>query len=124
MSNNLVISQKVLTTLLAQRIVALSTTPHTVIYPAALTSPMVGITLDTVLDTTGSIPVAVTGIAKVYMNDTCAAGDLIAGNSSGQGLKHVDTTAGSHVIGQALEASAATATVIQVLIQPRFKSIP
>jgi hypothetical protein len=118
------ITLKVLTTLLAQRIVALSTAPHTAIYPAALTSPMVGITLDTVLDTTGSLPVRVSGIAKVYMNDTCAAGDLIAGDSSGFGKKHVDSTAGSYVIGQALEASAATATVIQVLIQPKFKSIP
>lgn len=124
MSNYIPLSLKVLTTLLAQRIVALSTTPHTAIYPAALTSPMVGITLDTVTDTTTAIPVAVAGIAKVYMNDTCAAGDLIAGDSSGYGKKHVDTTAGSYVIGQALEASAATATVIQVLIQPKFKSIP
>ena len=124
MSNYIPLSLKVLTTLLAQRIVALSTTPHTAIYPAALTSPMVGITLDTVTDTTTAIPVAVAGIAKVYMNDTCAAGDLIAGDSSGFGKKHVDTTAGSYVIGQALEASAATATVIQVLIQPKFKSIP
>lgn len=118
------ITLKVLTTLLAQRIVALSTTPHTAIYPAGLTSPMVGVTLDTVLDTTGSLPVRLSGIAKIYMNDTCAAGDLIAGDSSGYGKKHVDTTAGSYVIGQALEASAATATVIQILIQPKFKSIP
>ncbi len=118
------ITLKVLTTLLAQRIVALSSTPHTAIYPAALTSPMVGVTMDTVLDTTGSLPVRVSGIAKIYMNDTCAAGDLIAGDSSGFGKKHVDTTAGSYVVGQALEASAATATVIQVLIQPKFKSIP
>lgn len=124
MSNYIPLSLKVLTTLLAQRIVALSTTPHTAIYPAGLTSPMVGITLDTVTDTTTSIPVAVAGIAKVYMNDTCGAGDLIAGDSSGYGKKHVDTTAGSYVIGQALEASAATATVIQILIQPKFKSIP
>lgn len=118
------ISLKVLTTLLAQRIVALSTTPHTAIYPAAVTSPQIGITCDTVLDTTGAIPVRVSGIQKVYMNDTCAAGDLIAGDSSGFGKKHVDTTAGSYVVGKALEASAATGTVIQVLIQPHFKSIP
>ena len=124
MANREPISLKVLTTLLAQRIVGLSSTPHTAIYPANLTDPSIGITVDTVLDTTGSIPVQVDGIAKVYMNDTCAAGDLIAGNSSGQGLKHVNTTAGSYVIGLALEASAATATVIQVLIQPKFKSIP
>lgn len=124
MANREPISFKVLTTLLAQRIVAPSSTPHTAIYPAALTSPMIGITTDTVLDTTGSIPVAIDGIAKLYMNDTCAAGDLIAGDSSGYGKKHVDTTAGSYVVGIALEASAATATVIQVLVQPKFKSIP
>jgi hypothetical protein len=124
MSVNNDISLKVLTTLLAQRIVALNNTAHTAIYPAAVTSPQIGITMDTVLDTTGAIPVRVSGIAKVYMNDTCAAGDLIAGDSSGYGKKHVDTTAGSYVVGKALEASAATGTVIQVLIQPHFKSIP
>ena len=124
MANREPISFKVLTTLLAQRIVGPSTTPHTVIYPSALTLVHLGITTDTVLDTTGSIPVAVSGIAKVYMNDTCAAGDMIAGDTSGYGKKHVDTTAGSYVVGTAFEASAATGTVIQVLIQPKFKSIP
>lgn len=124
MSNPNVISLNVLTTLASQRIVALSTTKHTAIYPAGLTSPMVGISIQEVTDTNQSIPVQVDGIAKVYMNDTCAAGDLIAGDTSGMGKKHVDTTAGSYVVGQALEACAATGTVIQVLIQPKFKSIP
>lgn len=121
---NNVISLKVLTTLAAQRIVAVSSTPQTAIYPAALTSPMIGISLDNVTDTNQAIPVVVGGIAKLYINDTCAAGDLIAGDSSGYGKKHVDTTAGSYVVGKALVASAATGTVIQVLIQPHFKSIP
>ena len=124
MSNPSVISLKVLTTLLAQRIVALSTTPHTGIYPAAVTAPQVGISINEVTDTNQAIAVQVGGIAKLQMNDTCAAGDLIAGDSAGLGKKHVDATAGSFVVGQALEASAATGTVIQVLIQPRFKAIP
>ena len=124
MSSNQHISLKVLTTLTTQRIIALSTTPHTAIYPAAVTAPQVGISINEVTDTNQAISVQVNGIAKVYMNDTCAAGDLIAGDSSGYGKKHVDSTAGSYVVGQALEASAATGTVIQVLIQPRFKSIP
>ena len=125
MSSAQVISLKVLTTLTAQRIVSLSSTPQTAIYPAALTNPMVGITLDAVTDVNQAIPVQTNGIAKLYMNDTCAAGDLIAGEAAtGYGKKHIDTTAGSYVIGQALEASAATGTVIQVLIQPKFKSIP
>jgi hypothetical protein len=126
MSHVAPLSFKVLTTLAAYRIVAADTAgSYTVAYPSAATVRPIGVTTDTVLDTTSSIPVAFTGVAKVYFNDTCSSGSLIAADSSGRGVKHADTTAGSYVIGVLIgPAVAATGTIADVLIQPHFKSIP
>jgi hypothetical protein len=122
MSRSEVLSFKVATTLGAQRIVYVSGA-HTVAYPSAATDAAVGVTIDTVTDTNQAIPVQVVGIAKVVLNNSINAGSLVASNNAGQGVLHVDTTAGSYVIGKALETGV-TGTVIQVLIQPHFKSIP
>lgn len=120
------ISLKVQTTLAAYRAVApISGEANTVGYPAAATTPVIGITTDTVLDTTGSIPVAIAGVAKLYMNDTVTSGGLVALDSSGRGVPHVNTTAGSYVIGHLLGPTvAATGTISEILINPFFKSIP
>lgn len=120
------LSFKVQTTLAAYRIVnPLTSTANTVKYPAAATERVFGITKDTVLDTTGSIPVAIGGIAKLYFNDTVTSGNMVAADSSGRGVPHTDTTAGSYVIGILLGPTiAATGTIADVLIQPHFKSIP
>lgn len=124
MSHIAPVSFKVQTTLAAYRIVTMVTaTANTVKYPAAATDRGLGITTDTVLDTTGSIPVAIGGKAKLTFNASCAAGHMVAPDSSGMGVQHVDTTAGSYVIGIAL-ANCSTGTVAEVLIQPHFKSIP
>jgi hypothetical protein len=116
------LSFKVLSTLLAYRIVAPNTAgSDAVIYPSAATVKPIGITTDTVKDTTSAIP----GVAKLYFNETCPTGALIAADSSGRGVPHTDTTAGSYVIGQLIgPAVAATGTIADVLIQPFFKSIP
>ena len=110
-------SFKVATTLAAQRIVAI-TAADTVGYPASNQALPIGITKDTVLDTTNAIPVAGPGeIAKVYFNDTCAAGGLVGSDSSGRGVQALTTT--SHYVGVLLgDAVAATGTIAQVLIQP------
>jgi len=120
------ISMKVNATISAYRIVALVTgTANTVKVPASASEVALGITVDTVLDTTASIPVAIGGIAKLYFNDTCTAGGLVASNAAGQGVPHVNVTAGSYVIGTLIGPSvAATGTIADVLIQPIFKSIP
>lgn len=120
-------SFKVLTTLAAQRIVSHVTgTANTVHYPAANTEMMVGITEDTVLDTTASIPVLGPGaIAKVLFNDTCAAGELVTADSSGRGVPFVAVTAPTSYVGVLVGASvAATGTIAEVRIQPAWKSIP
>lgn len=126
MSHIAPISLKVSTTLSAYRAVApVSGTANTVAYPAAATTPVIGITTDTVLDTTASIPVAIAGVAKLYFNDSVTSGGLVALDSSGRGVPHVNTTAGSYVIGHLLGPTiAATGTIAEVLINPFFKSIP
>ena len=126
MSHIAPISFKVTSTLLAYRIVAADTAgSNAVAYPSAATVPVIGVTTDTVLDTTGAIPVSVAGKALVFFNDTASSGSLIAADSSGRGVKHVDTTAGSYVIGKLTGAAVtATGTIAEVLIQPHFKQIP
>lgn len=120
-------SFKVRSTLLAYRIVTADTAgSNFCIYPSAATVAPIGITMDTVKDTTCSIPVAGPGqIQKLYFNETMSSGSLVAADSSGRGVPHVDTTAGSYVIGKLLGPGIAlTGTVADVMIMPFFKSIP
>lgn len=126
MSHIAPLSFKVAATLSAYRIVAAITgTANSVKYPAAASEVCIGVTADTVLDTTASIPVNIGGIAKIYFNDTVASGAFVASDSSGRGVPHVNVTAGSYVIGTLIgPAVAATGTIAEVLIQPMFKSIP
>lgn len=125
MSQHGVESFKVLTTLAAYRVVSLDTAAaSTVVYPPAGLSPHLGITKDTVKDTTGSIAVAIAGIAKLTFIDTVSCGALVAADTSGQGKKYTDVTAGAAYVGIALQTVSATGTIADVLIQPGFKAIP
>lgn len=119
------ISFKVATTLAAYRVVTcLTATAMTVKYPASTAEAPIGITTDTVLDTTGAIPVAISGLAKLEFNDTCASGALVAANSAGQGVPYSNVTAGGFVIGVLVGPKAdATGTVALVKIQPHWKII-
>lgn len=119
------ISMKVQTTLSAYRFVTCVTaTANTVKYPAALTEQIIGVTTDTVLDTTASIPVAFAGIQKVYFNDTCASGGAVTSDSSGRAIPYVNNTAGGYVGGILLGPKVdATGTVAEVLLQPLWKII-
>lgn len=120
-------SFKVRVTLAAYRIVAPDTAGAWFVgYPSAATVQPIGITMDTVKDTTGTIPVATAGmIQKLYFNETMSAGGLVASNNLGQGVPHVDTTAGSYVIGRLLGPNIGiTGQVADVLINPFYKAIP
>jgi hypothetical protein len=121
------LSFKVLTTLTAYRIVAADTSAaNTVTYPANASRLPLGITADDAKDTTTGIPVYGPGnIAKLYFNDTVAAGAYVASDSSGRGVPHVDVTAGSAIVGVLVgPAVAATGTIAHVMILPSFKAIP
>lgn len=126
MSHIAPISMKASTTIPAYRIVApLTSTANTVKVPASASECPIGITQDTVLDTSCAIPVAIAGISKLYFNDTVTTGSFVASNNAGQGVPHVNVTAGSYVIGMLIGPTiAATGTIADVLIQPMFKSIP
>lgn len=129
MSHIAPISFDVLTTLAAYRIVTVaSTTGETVSYPETNTALPIGITADTVDDTINSIPVYVAGIAKLFFNDTVAAGALVAADASGRGVPFTvgaqttsSMTIQSCYIGKLIgPAVAATGTIAEVLIQPGF----
>ena len=117
---------KASTTISAYRIVTMLTaTADTVKVPASASEVPIGISQDTVLETGSAVTVAVAGISKLYFNDTVGSGKFVASNNAGQGVPHVDVTAGSYVIGVLVGPSvAATGTIANVLIQPMFKSIP
>lgn len=124
MSSPLVESFKVASTLASQRIVAV-TAADTVGYPANNQALPIGVTTDTVLETTSSIPVQLNGLAKVYFNDTVSAAGLVSSDSSGRGvpfsLANTTTalTLASAYLGPLVgSAVAATGTIAQVLIQP------
>lgn len=120
------ISMKASTTISAYRIVtALTSTANTVKVPASVSEVPIGISQDTVLETGSALPIAVAGISKLYFNDTVTTGSFVASNNAGQGVPHVNVTAGSYVIGVLVGPTvAATGTIADVLIQPMFKSIP
>lgn len=120
------ISFKVRTTLSAYRIVCADTAgSNYVAYPSAATVQPIGVTADTVKDTLNSIPVVIGGVQKIVFNETMSTGGLVAADSSGRAVPHVDTTAGSYVIGRLIGPNVtSTGTVADVLIQPFFKSIP
>lgn len=126
MSHIAPISMKVATTLAAYRVVtALTGTANTCKYPASASELPIGITVDDVLDTNNAIPVAFSGIQKLYFNDTVTSGAYVAADSSGRAVPHVNVTAGSFVIGVLVGPTvAATGTIADVLINPHFKSIP
>jgi len=126
MSHIAPISLKAATTISAYRIVTmLTSTANTVKVPASAVERCIGISADTVLETALAMPINISGIAKLYFNDTVTSGNLVASDSAGRGVPHVDTTAGSYVIGVLLGPTiAATGTIAEVLIQPHFKSIP
>ena len=121
-------SFKVLTTLSAYRVVAAVTgTAYTCQYPNVATAMPLGITKDTVKDTTNSIPVAGVGErAKLYFNDTCASGELVGSDSSGRGNRWTvaantttSLTLSSCYVGILLGPTIAlTGTLAEVLVQP------
>lgn len=128
MPGALIESFKVLTTLSAQRIVCASTgNAYTVQYPDTITSLLIGVTKDTVLDTTSAIPVQLNGIAKVYFNDTVTSGQLVTSDSSGRAIPFslaMTSTSISHpaaylgaLIGPTI---GLTGTIADVLIHPGY----
>lgn len=118
------VSFKAGATLAAYLIVKISA-GDTVNKATAATDKLIGVTVDDVKNTTEAIPVAVSGLAKVYFNDTCAAGALVTADANGFAVPAVVTTAGVNVLGSLVgPAVTATGTIAEVLIQPYQLQIP
>lgn len=129
MSARLTESFKVASTIAAQRIVAI-TAANTVGYPGDGQTLPIGVTVDTVLDTSGAIGVQLGGRAKIYFNDTVSAAGLVAADTSGRGVPFTlantttSLTLASAYIGPLVGAAvAATGTVAEVLIAPGFDRV-
>lgn len=117
----------VVTTLAAYRCVSAHSVAHKVVYPPAANSFILGITKDTVKDTTGMIPVATVGErALLHMNETMASGGLVGSDTSGRGTPYTvapDTTTSLTVttayVGVLIGAAVAlTGTLAEVYICP------
>lgn len=128
MSGALVESFDVLTTLLAQRIVVASTgNASTVQYPDTITSLPLGISVDTVLDTTNAIPVQMNGLAYLFFNDTVTSGGLVAADASGRGvpftlaMTSTSISRPSAYVGVLIGPTiGVTGTIAQVAIHPGY----
>lgn len=126
MSHIAPISFKVNATIGAYRIVThLTGTANTVKVPAAVSELPIGVTSDTVLDTVNAIPVVCYGKAKVYFNDSCASGAMVAADSSGRAVAHASVSAGSYVIGTLIGPKVEdTGTIAEILVRPFWIDLP
>lgn len=118
---------KVLSTLSAYRAVcAVTGTAFTVKYPDTSTCLPIGVTKDTVKDTTNSIPIAVAGErALLYFQDTCASGEIVGfdktGIAGGKRWTFAGATTASAYLGVLLGPTVAlTGTLAEILVQPGF----
>lgn len=123
-------SFKVAATLSAYRIVAI-TAAQTVGYPTSGQVLPIGVTADTVETTSEAIPVYGPGqIAKVYFNDSCAAGALVGSDTLGQGIPFslanttTSLTLASAYVGVHVGAKVEdTGTLSDVFICPGFDRV-
>lgn len=121
-------SFRVATTLSAYRVVAPVTgTAHMCQYPSNNASFPLGVTIDTVRDTVGAIPVAGVGErAMLFFNDTVTSGQLVGADTSGRGVPYTiaaDTTTSltvtSAYVGPLIGPSVAiTGTIAEVMVSP------
>lgn len=125
MANQAPVSFKVLSTLSAYRVVALDTAAaNTVVYPPSTSRQFIGVTGDTVKDTISSIPVYLSGIQKLYFNDTVSCGALVSCDTSGRGIPFVEgatttaNTLGASYIGVACKTVSATGSIADIVILP------
>lgn len=111
------ISMKVSDSISAYRIVQISAS-HTVAVADTTTVASIGITQDQATSANQAVPVAVSGLARVYMNGTCGAGALITHDAQGRGVAATGATAGTYVVGRVLEAVSSTGTIAHILVNP------
>lgn len=111
------VSFKAADSISAYRIVNISAA-GTVALADTTTDGIIGVTVDEATAANQAVPVAVSGVAKVYCNETMAAGALVTTNATGMAVPATGSTTGTAVLGRVLDAVSATGTIARVLIQP------
>ncbi len=110
------ISMKQADSITAYKIVRHTSTPHTVALCSAPTDVVFGVTQDEATKSTQAVPVVTSGLAKIYMNDTIAAGALVMTDASGRGIPAVATSAGIYTVGVCLNTVSSTGTIADILV--------
>lgn len=131
MSGGLVLSGVVASTLAAHRIVAgITGTSKGVQYPPSVTALPLGVTVDTVKDTTSAIPFQVNGAAFCLFNQTVSSGELVGSDTSGRAIVFALAATSTAISAPAAYAGvlwdttiAATGAVAQILIHPGFDRV-
>lgn len=74
----------------------------------------------------GNVPVALAGsLAKLFFNDTAAAGAVVGLDSSGRGITFAAVTTASYAIGiLSGPAVLATGTIAEIIVMPHSNTIP
>ena len=118
------ISMRVGDTIAAYRIVTVNSSGQAAAASAG-TDVIIGVTVDNATNSNQGVPVATSGIARVYCNDSIVSGGLIMTNASGQGIPAVATTAGIYVLGVNVGPKVnATGAIAEVLVNPFQLQIP
>ena len=118
------ISMKQADSIAAYRIVRVSA-GDTVALCTATTDIILGVTTDNANAANQRVPVAIGGIARVYCNDSIAAGGWVMTDASGRGVPASVNTAGIYVVGVLLGPKVnATGAIAEILVKPQQLSIP
>lgn len=114
------VSMKCADSITAYRIVRVSA-GDTVAACSAATDVPFGITQDNSNAATQAVPVAVAGIARVYVNDSIAAGGLFMTDSVGRAIPYVASSTGNYSVGILIGPKVnATGAIAEVLISPKL----
>lgn len=117
------VSMKVADSIAAYRIVRV-TSAETVALCSALTDNPFGVTQDNSNAATQAVPVAVGGICRVYVNDSIAAGGLVASDAVGRAIPYVALSTGSYYVGILIGTKVnATGAIAEILLRPGFTTV-
>lgn len=116
------VSMKQADSIAAYRIVRV-TSADTVALTSALTDVPFGVTQDNANASTQAVPVAIAGIARVYCNDSIAAGGLVGTDATGRGIPYVVISTGSYYVGILIGPKVnATGAIAEILVRPGFSA--
>lgn len=118
------ISMKQGDSIAAYRIVRVTSADTVALCTAATDFPM-GVTQDNANSSNQRVPVAVDGVARVYCNDSIAAGGLVQSDSAGRAVPASATTAGVYAVGVLIGPKVnATGAIAEILVRPYQLQIP